>query len=404
MAQVIGQRSTNQAITETRLVRQVADEIGLLEPNQAPLVTMLMRLKKRVPIKSPRWEWFEDDYVARWAVNGVDTINAVTTSTTVTVTDGSLFVAGDLFVIPKLAGSSAMPEVMRVTAVTGNVLTVVRNIGGTALDTMLPGGALRIIGNAFEEGAPLPVAKTTAPSKLITYTQIFRTTCKFTKTQVASQVYGAPSGDRVREHKKKLIEHKSLLNSALLFGQASENLTGGPSGQPIRTTMGLLSAIKTNLTDAGGTLTKKVFEAWSRQSFRYGAQTKMLLACPLLKSAINEWSREFLMVTPGENKYGVKVQTVETAHGTWLLVNDWMLESGVSGQNGFGNIAFSVDVDQLRYVYLSNNGVDRDTHLTEDAEKAGADYVIDEILTEGGFAIQQEQYHSRLFNITDYQS
>jgi hypothetical protein len=28
---------------------------------------------------------------------------------------------------------------------------------------------------------------------------------------------------------------------------------------------------------------------------------------------------------------------------------------------------------------------------------------VDEILTEGGFAIQQEKYHSRLFNVQDYQ-
>ena len=104
---------------------------------------------------------------------------------------------------------------------------------------------------------------------------------------------------------------------------------------------------------------------------------------------------------PGETKYGVKVQQVETAHGTWLLANDWMLES--QGNYGFGSMAFSVDVDQLRYMYLSNNGVDRDTAIHEDKVQDGSDKVVDEILTEGGFAIMQEKYHARLWNVTDFQ-
>ncbi len=401
MANVIGERTTSQSVTEERIVRQVHDEIGLLEPNTAPLLTFMMRLKKRVPAKSPRWEWFEDDYVARWGANGTDTINANASSTTITVADGTLFVPGDLFVVPRLVDVSTAIEVIRVTAVVGNVLTVVRNIGTAGLDTIAANAPLRLAGNAYEEGGALPTAKTTAPAKKTTYLQIFRTTCDFSKTAIATQVYGAPSGDRAREHKKKLAEHKIQMNSALLFGRASEALTGGPTSKPIRTTMGLISAITTNITDASGTLTRKGFEAFSRQAFRYGSNSKMLLAAPLIKSAINEWARDFLLVKPGETKYGVKVQQVETAHGTWLLVNDWMLES--SGSYGFGSMAISVDVDQIRYLYLNNNGQNRDTAIHEDKVQDGSDKVVDEILTEGGYAIMQEKYHARLNNVTDFQ-
>ena len=400
---VQGVRTTQQAVSETRLVRQVNDEIGSLEPNVAPLITLLMRLKKRVPVKSPRWEWFEDDYVARWGTNSGATVANNPASTTVTVTDGTLFVPGDLIVAPKTVDVSTPPEMFRVTAVntSNGALTVIRDVGSAGIDTIPANAPLRIVGNAFEEGAPMPTSKTTSPVPKITYTQIFRTTCEFTKTAVASQVYGAPSGDRAREHKKKLAEHKQLLNAALLFGRASESMSGGPTGKPIRTTMGLLSAIQTNITDATGSLTKKVFEAFSRQAFRYGPNTKLLLAAPMIKSAINEWAREFLLVKPGETKYGVKIQQIETAHGTWMLVNDWMLES--VGNYGYGATALSIDMDQLRYIYLSNNGVNRDTAIHEDLLKNGDDKFVDEILTEGGFAVQQEKYHARLMNVTDYQ-
>jgi Family of unknown function (DUF5309) len=400
---VNGIRTTNQADSETRIIRQVNDEIGLLEPNVAPLVTFLMRLKKRVPAKSPRWEWYEDDYVARWGTNSAAAVGNNTNSTTVTVVDATIFVPGDLFVVPKTVDISTAPEMVRVTAVnTGtNVLTVVRDVGGAGVDTIYANAPLRIVGNAFEEGASLPTSKTTAPTKKTTYTQIFRTTIEFSKTAIATDTYGAPSGDRAKEHKKKLAEHKILLNSALLFGRPSESMSGGPNGRPIRTTMGLLSGIQTNITDAGGTLTKKVFEGFSRQAFRYGSSTKLLLAAPTIKSAINEWAREFLLVKPGESKYGVRVQQIETAHGVWLLTNDWMLES--QGNYGFGATAFSVDVDQLRYMYLNNNGVNRDTAIHEDVLQNGDDKIVDEILTEGGFAVMQEKYHARLTNVVDYQ-
>src|SRR5262249_41850254 len=171
------------------------------------------------------WEWFEDDYVARWATNSATSVVNNTNSTTVTVTDGTLFVPGDLFVVPKditVAGVNlGAAEVVRVTAVSSNTLTVIRDVGGAGVDTIAANAPLRFTGNAYEEGGAIPTAKTTAPSKLTTYTQIFRTTCEFSRTAIAIQVYGAPSGDRVREHKKKLSEHKILLNSALLFGRAS---------------------------------------------------------------------------------------------------------------------------------------------------------------------------------------
>lgn len=398
-AVVQGTRFTFQADAEERIVRQVHDEIGLLEPDVAPLITLLMRLKKRVPAKSPTWEWFEDDYVARWGANGDATVANSTASTTVTVTDGSIFAKGDLFIVPKPVSSAAQPELCRVTDVNGQVLTVQRAVGGdSTVDTIPPGAPLRLVGSAFEEGADVPNAKTTAPTKKLTRLQIFRTACEFSKTAIATQVYGAPNGDRAREHKKKLREHKILLNSALLFSSTSESMT---ANGPVRTTMGILSQISTNVTNAEGTLTRKLFESFSRQAFRYGSSRKLLLASPIVKSAINEWAREFLLVKPSETKYGIRVQQVETAHGEWMLVNDWMLEN--QGDYGFGSMALSIDLDQIRYLYLNNNGINRDTAIYEDIVKDGKDKVVDEILTEGGFAVMQEKYHAKLYNVTDYQ-
>ena len=402
MANVQGTRTTSQQISDTALVRQVDDRIADVEPNTAVLVTLLNKLRKREAVKSPRVEWFERDYVPRWATMGSAATPNNASSTLVTVTDGTLFVPGDMFVVPKIVSSSAAPELCRVVSIGSNTLTVVRDVGSAGIDTIPANGALRIVGCAFEENSAFPTAKSTAKVPKLTYTQIFRTATDFSRTAASSEAYGAANGDRKLEHRYKLIEHKEKLNAALLWGRASEGLTAGPNSNPLRTTAGLRSIISTNIVDAGGTLTVKKFDEFARLAFRYGPKQKILVACPLLKGAITAWAASHLMVKPGEDHFGVNIMNVETAYGTWAVVLDYMLEAGVAGQYGFASLGFSVDLDQISYVYLNNNGINSDTHVELDAIKDGKDGFRDEILTEGGYKIKLEKNHGMLYNITDY--
>ena len=401
MANIIGRRDTSQAITETRLVRFVNEDAVLLEPEVTPLVTFLLKLQgKYKSCDSPRIESFEDDYVARWAVNGSTTVAASASSTTIAVTDGTLFRPGDVFIVPQAASESTAPEQIRVTGVSGNNLTVVRNVGSGGLMTIVPAADLAILGTTFEEGATPPSAKTTAPSLVTSYTQIFRKTINLSKTQVASKVYSAPKGERRFQHAKKLKEMKIDMNRQFLFGTKSEALTGGPSGAPIRTTMGLNSVISTNTSNASGTLTETVFETFARQSFRYGKKKKLLLAAPVIISAIHSWGNSKLQLKPMENIYGVDITRVQTGHGQWLLANDWMLENGAS--NGFGAWAFSIDLDALTLYYLNGNGENRNFQVHEDVIKDGRDAYVDECLAEVGILIKHEKYHSKLYNAGAY--
>lgn len=400
MAQIIGVRDTRQSITnENTLVRNVGDEIVLLEPNGTPLLTFLMKLKKNKPTFSPRIEWLEDDFVARWGT--VDATTVSTTGTSLGVVDGTQFVAGDLIVLPKATSSSTAPEQARVTAVSTNTLTIVRGSNAVPIGAST---AIRIVGSAAEEGSAVPSAKSTTKTTRISYTQIFRTAQKISKTEVATRQYGAPNGDRKNEQKKKLIEHKQKINAQALWGVASEGLTSGPSGFPIRTTMGINSTITTNVVDAGGTLTQKMFETFARATFRYGSTQKLLLCSPIIKSAINEWGKSYLMVKPMEKVLGVDINRVETGHGTFLVARDWMMENGVSGQSGFGNMALGIDLDECEYMYLSENGENRDTKLLENVLLDGSDSYVDEYLTECGFKFRFEKKHSKLFNVTDFSS
>lgn len=395
MAQVIGMRSTSQIITEARGVRDVADKIFYLEPDEQPLVTVLTALKKKRPCFNTKFTWFGSDFVARWGQ--VDSTTVTTTGTSIGVVDGTIFRVNDLVAVPKLVSSSTAPEIMRVNAVSTNTLTVTRNIGGSGAATIPASAALTLAGSANAEGGAFPSMKSTAPVEYTGYTQIFRTPLEVTNTARATRVYGEDELNRLRF--EKAAEHKIEMNRAFLFSKPSEDTSGTT---PIRTTDGLFNKITSNVTNANGTLTQNTLETFARQAFRYGKKKKILLASPTICSAINQFAKSHMTLGPGEKKYGVSTNQILTAHGTWMLMNDWMLEDGVSGQNGFGGNAFSLDLDEITIRYLADNGVSRDTKYLEDVVQDGADRRADEYLTECGLQINQEKYHARLYNVTGY--
>jgi len=405
--QFLGVRTTFQTdqAPENRIVRRVDDELSLLEPNEGPLITLLLQLKKRSSTDTPRLEWYEDDYVARWV--NISAAGAASGVTTFVLAAPGMVVAGDMLVVPGVVTSNALPEIIRVTAVNtdGITLTVQRGFAGTTTGAIAASAPLRIIGPSYQENDPFPNSKVRRPTAILSYTQIFRTSCQFSKTQVATKTYNAPGGERQREHKKKLKEHKIAMNASFLFGKASETMDYAGTGRPLRTTMGVNSVVSTNGTavDAGGSLTYKTFEEFSRRAFRYGKNTKLLIGAPIVKSAISFWGFSKLMLSPGETRLGVNIQKVTTAHGTWLLANDWMLENSAQGSStGFGGMAFSLDLDQLEMRYLNANGENRNTHIIENAVRDGRDGYMDEILTEAGLIVKQPLYHTKIYNVTDF--
>ena len=398
MAQNIGTRSTLQVISEARGVRDVADKIWFLEPNAQPLLTFLTALEKKRPTKNTKYEWYDDDYVARWAQTTGTTYTA--TNTSIVVTDATLFRAGDLVAVPNAVSSSTAPQLMHVTNVdvATNTLTVVRNIGSAGAAQIDASSSLTFAGSAFVEGAAFPVMKSTSPVASYNFTQIFRTPIVITGTNMASETYGQSDLNLLRF--KKAAEHKIDINRAMLFGRKQEDTS--TYSTPIRYTEGLFSKVSTNVYNANGTLTQQTLENFARTAFRYGKDKKILLASPLICSAINQFAKSHMTLSPGEKKYGVSTRTIVTAHGEWMLVKDWMLEDGVSGKNGFGGNAFSLDIDSISMRFLSANGVSRDTKYLEDSVQDGSDKRSDEYITEIGLQINNEKHHARLFNVTGY--
>lgn len=224
------------------LVEDVSDVIGLVSPYETPLLDHLGDAKRVAT--STMHEWIEDALLPNF-----DTINQTTftpnaqDATSVTVNNGTRFQAGDL-VRPGNA-----PEIMQVTGVAGNVLTVVRRYGGTAASNLANALKLTIVGNAALEGADAPAVRYTTRQRKQNYTQIFTAAVQVSGTAQAVRSYGVQ--DEVDFQKQeRLRELLRDLENTVINGTAPS--TGMPGSSTVRRSMnGIIRTINLNQFQPG---------------------------------------------------------------------------------------------------------------------------------------------------------
>lgn len=398
MAQITSVVTTSQIVnSQARHVRDVSNEIYMLYPNVGTLLTFLAdpKFKRKEPTDQAKFEWFEDDMTARWAVGGATTVTNESTATTLNVTDGTLWAAGDLGYIPQLISGSTPGEIFRVVSVSSNNLVTVRGIN-SVLMTMNAAAPIAILGPAMEEGSARPNPKQTIPTAKFGYTQNFRDSFSFSRTQMKSKTYGAPGGEFERIKMKRFQEHKRGINRAFLWGAATQDYTGGPTGQPLRTSAGVNSVVTTNVVDGGTTLTKSKWDEFLRTAFAYGdADMKILVASPLVLGALNSWSETALQIRPGEKTGGLAINRYESPHGTLAILRDQMLENPSGSTAGFGSWAFVLNPEDIKVRVIT------DTQYIEYPieTNGGADTMIGEYLSEMGLQVINEKHHAKLYNV-----
>jgi|SRR5690242_14257981 len=402
MAVNIVARSVDQTITETVQRRIFVGEKDVLRnPNLTPLLTVTTKIgNRRKPAPSTRVEWIEDDYVGHWGQVSNGTTDYSSVATSIAVVDGTFFAIGDTVAVPKANSSSAAEEIIRVTNVVGNTLTVTRGIGGAGADTIGATADLRILASAYAEGAAFGTVRSTSKSVQISYTQIFRRPVTITKSDVAQARFGPPN-ERLFQRRKALEEHRKEIESAGLWSRPSEALA---TPGTIRTTMGIKSRLVTNVYNANTTLTESGMEAFAESSFSkyYQGTEKLLVAAQRVISGFDFFSLGHLRTEPGEMVAGVKVKRYNTSHGDFLIIRDLLLENSPNSALGWGDEAYGLDMDSIEFAPLVGNGENRDTQLLENVVKDGSDKYSDEYLTEGAWVIRHEARHSRLYNMSAY--
>ena len=372
-------------ILSNQRVVDMSPTIAQLEPDEAPLTTMLQKVGSRAAY-SQKVEWLSDELVPRLTTLAASATSAATSLSVATGT-GAYFRAGD---VVKVATTGENCYITAVSSSTDTIY-VTRALGGVTAISAASGVDVVKVGNAAAEGATLGTLIQTKKVANYNYAQIQRDPWGFTNTLVASKLYGGP--EPANEAKKKLIEHKRQLENTMFFGVRDLNTSGSA---PIGYCGGLFQYVTSNVTSSVGTLTESVFETFLRKAFRYGSQNKVFFCSPLIASALASFAQSKLAPpAPSIDTYGVSLKSYQSAQGQTVQIavkRDWYDFQTTSGQ--YGGTGVMVDMEDVTMRPL------RDTVLKPDRQANDEDSVKQEYLTEWSLEIGLEKKHAIISGIT----
>lgn len=375
----------DQDILANERVIDMDPVIATLDPDSSQFTTMLMRVA-RSDAESTKVEWLEDEYFPRLSSVAGGGYLSGATSITVNAGDGNFFRPNDLF------RNARTGVAQRVISVSGDVLTCTAPLGRVSAAAGNAGDQLLIVGNASAQGATLGVRKVTKRVAQYNYCMIQRNPYGFTRSLMASRLYGGP--EPMKERKKKAVEHKRAIEYTLFWGVRSLDTSGSePSGQA----GGLFEYVVTNVKNAAGSLTKVLLDSYMKDFLQHGEQNGVLFVSPVVSSAISGFLRDaWQPITVDTRLWGAKVDGfISGAYGFKVPVivkRDWNDFSTSNGQ--YGGWAFYVNMDGIEMRSLRN------TELLRDRQANDADSYDEEYLTEFSVKVMHERKHGIVTGIT----
>jgi len=271
-----GKATYSAGSTLPELAEDVADLVAIASPLETPLLEALGDPGREA--LSTRHEWMEDELLpnedaiddATWVDPDVDM--------TFNVDHGSRFRVGDQI---QVEGSA---ELMLVTAVGGNLLTVERGYGGTTPENLANNLVLHILGNASLEAAEAPTARFVNRARMTNYTQIFSKTIQVSGSHRAA--LSLAGVDEIQWQRYcRLVELLRDLESSVINGAMAT--TDPQGGDTVRRTMqGIIPALTTNrfTTEdsgfpAGTTLTEAMLNYALRKIWERASSHVDLIVC-----------------------------------------------------------------------------------------------------------------------------
>jgi hypothetical protein len=223
------------------LAEDVSDLIGIISPYETPLLDALGDPLRQA--RSTHHEWLEDVLAPnRDAVND-STYTDPDVDTSFVVDTGSRFRIGDQI---QIAGSK---ELMLVTGIDENTLTVVRGYAGTTAENLADNQLINILGNAALEGDNKPNSRFTSRTRYGNYTQIFTASIEVSGSDMAASQL---SLDDEMDYQKQLRLRellRDLENTVINGGNPASSPQGSDSVR--RTMKGIIKHLATNVFHTG---------------------------------------------------------------------------------------------------------------------------------------------------------
>lgn len=305
------------------LAEDVSDVISIVSPYETPLLDALGDPLRAA--SSTHHEWLEDELLPNKDVIADTTIGDPETETAFDVEHGDRFRAGDQ-IQPQGSG-----ELMLVTAVSGNTLTVIRGYAGTSADTITAGQTLCILGNAALEGGDKPAVRFTTRRRCGNYTQIFTAAVEVSGTDLAASQIGL--ADEMDYQKQERLREllRDLENTVINGGAPTADPQGSSSVR--RTMRGILAHLASHVFvpgingfPSGSALDEDKLNYALRKIWEDSSGTvDMIVVGGLQKRRINGFMSTLRGYSSGETVYRDSVSAYESDFGMCrIVVTRWM--------------------------------------------------------------------------------
>jgi len=306
------------------LIVNMDEAIYMYSPEELPLLTGMasdgMSVLSQRPVDQIEFQWLDERNLApRSTVSATTAVTTGDTTLNVAAGDGIKFSTGDVLAIRKAA--VATPEVVRVTAISTDALTITRALAGTA--TNYAAGAVIIgLGTALAEGSDPANFRADDTNKSTNCTQIFGPTAiQMTGTSRVVPRYGIPDQWAHQLH-LRTYENSQSREQAFLYGSYYNS-----TSSKIRTTGGLAYFLTTNVDASSTTLTALTVQTNLQKCYNAGGLPDRLVVNPNSLVDLNDIGNTAIVrQTVDDPKRGrVSTSFVETEYGSLPIVrNRWV--------------------------------------------------------------------------------
>ncbi|OQY04769.1 MAG: hypothetical protein B6I25_06505 [Planctomycetales bacterium 4572_13] len=238
-----GKATYSSGATLPEIAEDVSDVISIISPFETPLLDVLGDPMRAAT--STHHEWLEDTLLPNTDTIDDSSIMDGETESSFDVAHGERFLAGDQI---QVAGSK---ELMLVTAVASNTLTVIRGYAGTTAEVIADEQTINILGNAALEGGDKPTPRFTNRTRCGNFTQIFTAAAEVSGTDLAASQLGL--ADEMDYQKAERLREllRDLENTVINGGAPTANPQGSDTVR--RTMKGVLAHLATNVFATGDT-------------------------------------------------------------------------------------------------------------------------------------------------------
>ena len=374
-------------INQRMLVDDIATALYTQKPNaDTPMFALIGTISaEEAMLTQQKYSWFVQGFSVPSAAlaTPAPAVPSMTVSDLTTATP-SIFIPSSILMNERTG------EYVRVVALEGNSLKVVRGHGSTSPRAMQAGDILTRISLAVEEGSLRVLPRSTTFDEIDNITQTIRASWAVTGSAAAiSQRFGDAKSNTMEACAQ---DYARDVETTLLFGERSSTMS---NGQKLTTMDGLLSMIRKhapqNMSALGRHISLESMEAALEPMFAWRSDdtyvNDRMVYCGMqgikLLTALGRASG-YVTLTPGQSSFGHKFTEMVTAVGNIKLVHHSMFDT----YNVLRNSMLLVDPGSMRIRYLKGRKQIR-TSVGENglAPESGMDAAAGDLLSELTLAV-----------------